>query len=111
MDEIIKRIQAFQKEKHTNFIVGNGWDQNDWSTKKFPSKAILDKYFPNIPVVLNRIDGHAIIVNSTALALAGITKDTKAVGGQIEIENGEPTGILIDNPMDLVFKIIPKPNR
>lgn len=111
MDEIIKRIQAFQKEKQTNFIVGNGWDQNDWSTKKFPTKAILDKYFPNIPVVLNRIDGHAIIVNSKALALAGITKDTKAVGGQIEIENGEPTGILIDNPMDLVFKIIPKSNR
>jgi predicted amidohydrolase YtcJ len=111
MDEIIKRIQAFQKEKNVDFIVGNGWDQNDWNTKKFPSKAILDKYFPNIPVVLNRIDGHAIIVNSKALELAGITKDTKAIGGQIEIKNGEPTGILVDNPMDLVFKIIPKPNR
>lgn len=111
MDDVVKRIQAFQKEKKSNFIVGNGWDQNDWNVKEFPSKAILDKYFPNVPVVLNRVDGHAIIVNSKALALAGITKDTKAVGGQIEIKNGEPTGILIDNPMELVFKIIPKPSR
>jgi predicted amidohydrolase YtcJ len=111
MEEVVKRIQAFQKEKKSNFIVGNGWDQNDWNIKEFPSKAILDKYFPNIPVVLNRVDGHAIIVNSKALALAGITKDTKADGGQIEIKNGELTGILIDNPMGLVFNIIPKPSR
>ncbi|MFT5964237.1 MAG: putative amidohydrolase YtcJ [Flavobacterium sp.] len=111
MEDVVKRIQAFQIEKKSNFIVGNGWDQNDWKIKEFPSKAILDKYFPNIPVVLNRVDGHAIIVNSRALALAGITKDTKAVGGQIEIKNGEPTGILVDNPMELVFKIIPKPSR
>ena len=79
--------------------------------KKYPTKADLDAEFPDIPVVLNRVDGHAIIVNSKALKLAGITKDTKAVGGQIEIANGEPTGILVDNPMELVFKIIPKPSR
>jgi predicted amidohydrolase YtcJ len=78
---------------------------------EFPSKAILDKYFPNIPVVLNRVDNHAIVVNSKVLSLANITKDTKAIGGQIEIVNGEPTGILIDNPMELVFNIIPKPSR
>jgi predicted amidohydrolase YtcJ len=111
MEDVVKRIQDFQTEKKLNFIVGSGWDQNDWKVKEFPSKAILDKYFPNIPVVLNRVDGHAIIVNSKALALAGVTKDTKAVGGQIEIKNGEPTGILIDNPMEMVFKIIPKPTR
>ena len=111
MDEIITRLKAFQKDKNPTFIVGNGWDQNDWKVKKYPTKADLDVAFPNIPVVLNRVDGHAIIVNSKALKLAGITKDTKAVGGQIEIANGEPTGILVDNPMELVFKIIPKPTR
>ncbi|SDH34753.1 hypothetical protein SAMN04488062_106103 [Flavobacterium omnivorum] len=111
MDEIITRLKAFQKEKNSTFIVGNGWDQNDWKVKKYPTKAELDVAFPDIPVVLNRVDGHAIIVNSKALKLAGITKDTKAVGGQIEIANGEPTGILVDNPMELVFKIIPKPTR
>lgn len=111
MDEIITRLKAFQKDKNPTFIVGNGWDQNDWKVKKYPTKADLDAAFPDIPVVLNRVDGHAIIVNSKALKLAGITKDTKAVGGQIEIANGEPTGILVDNPMELVFKIIPKPTR
>lgn len=111
MDEIISRIQEFQKTKKVDFIVGNGWDQNDWKVKEYPSKEILDKYFPNTPVVLNRVDGHAIIVNSKVLDLAGITKDTKAVGGQIEVKNGEPTGILVDNPMELVFNIIPKPSR
>ncbi|WP_264565169.1 amidohydrolase [Flavobacterium sp. N3904] len=111
MAEVIDKIKKFQKEKNPKFIVGNGWDQNDWDTKKFPTKADLDRDFPDFPVVLNRIDGHAIIVNSVVLKLAGITKDTKAVGGQIEIENGEPTGILIDNPMELVFKVIPKPSR
>lgn len=111
MKEVISRIQTFQKKKNLKFIVGNGWDQNDWAVKEFPSKAILDKYFPNIPVVLNRVDGHAIVVNSKVLSLANITKDTKAIGGQIEIVNGEPTGILIDNPMELVFNIIPKPSR
>lgn len=111
MGEVIARIKTFQKEKKTEFIVGNGWDQNDWEVKKFPTKADLDAEFPDVPVVLNRVDGHAILVNSKALKLAGITKDTKAVGGQIEMINGEPTGILVDNPMELVFKIIPKPSR
>jgi hypothetical protein len=111
MEEIIERLQKFQKEKNVDFIIGNGWDQNDWKIKKFPSKELLDKYFPNTPVILNRVDGHAIVVNSKALALAGITSTTKAVGGQIEVINGELTGILVDNPMEMVFKIIPKPSR
>jgi predicted amidohydrolase YtcJ len=111
MAEIVARLQAFQKDKNPKFIVGNGWDQNDWQVKKYPSKADLDIAFPDIPVVLNRVDGHAIIVNSKALQVAGITKNTNADGGQIEIANGEPTGILVDNPMELVFKIIPKPSR
>jgi predicted amidohydrolase YtcJ len=90
--------------------VGNGWDQNDWKVK-VSYKSRFRCCILIFPVVLNRVDGHAIIVNSKALKLAGITKDTKADGGQIEIANGEPTGILVDNPMELVFKIIPKPTR
>jgi len=111
MDEIISKLKAFQKIKKLDFIIGNGWDQNDWAIKKYPTKAVLDRCFPNIPVVLNRVDGHAMLVNSRALALAKITKDTKAIGGQIEISNDEPTGILVDNPMELITKIIPKPSR
>ena len=111
MAEVIDKIKKFQKEKNPIFIVGNGWDQNDWDVAKFPTKEDLDAAFPTIPVVLNRIDGHAIVVNSVVLKLAGITKATKVSGGEIVLKNGEPTGILIDNPMELVFKIIPKPTR
>ena len=111
MEEVIQRIQKFQKEKKSSFIIGNGWDQNDWKVKEYPSKEILDKYFPDTPVVLHRVDGHAIVVNSKVLALAGITKDIPVEGGQIEIKDGKPTGILVDNPMKLVLNIIPKPSR
>ncbi|UQD57601.1 amidohydrolase [Flavobacterium sp. K5-23] len=111
IQEIVARIKSFQKENKTDFIVGNGWDQNDWDNKKYPSKSDLDIAFPDIPVVLRRVDGHAMVVNSKALKLAGITNKTKAVGGQIEMKNGEPTGILVDGPMNLINKIIPAPSR
>ncbi len=77
MSEVIDRIKKFQKEKNPDFIVGNGWDQNDWQVAQFPTKEDLDAAFPTIPVVLNRIDGHAIVVNTVALKLAGITKRQK----------------------------------
>lgn len=109
--EVIDKVIAFQKEKNANFIQGRGWDQNDWKVKEFPTKELLDKHFPNTPVALTRIDGHAMLANSKALELAGITVKTKAEGGQIEIKDGQLTGILIDNPMELVYAIIPKPNR
>ncbi|WP_300570245.1 amidohydrolase [Flavobacterium sp.] len=109
--EVMDKVIAFQKEKNVNFIQGRGWDQNDWKVKEFPTKELLDKYFPNTPVALTRIDGHAMLANSKALELAGITITTKAEGGQIEIKNGQLTGVLVDNPMELVEKIIPKPKR
>ncbi|MCX2679562.1 amidohydrolase [Galbibacter sp. EGI 63066] len=107
-DEVISRVINFQKEKNSDFIIGRGWDQNDWENKEFPNKEKLDSLFPNIPVVLDRIDGHAYLVNQKALTLAGITKETKVDGGEIEIVDGELTGILVDNPMGLVDKIFPE---
>jgi predicted amidohydrolase YtcJ len=107
--EVLDRVVKFQKEKNLDFITGRGWDQNDWAVKEFPTKAELDKLFPGTPVVLTRIDGHALLANSKALELAKITPTTKAEGGEIQVKNGETTGILVDNPMDLVYNIIPKP--
>ncbi|MFC4816712.1 amidohydrolase [Flavobacterium sp. GCM10023249] len=109
--EVLDKVTAFQKEKNVNFIQGRGWDQNDWKVKEFPTKKELDQLFPDTPVALTRIDGHAMLVNSKALQLAGITKDTKIEGGQIEIKNGELTGILVDNPMEMINAVIPKPKR
>ncbi|OOB84359.1 amidohydrolase [Flavobacterium columnare] len=106
--EVLDRIIAFQKKKNLTFITGRGWDQNDWELKEFPTKEELDRLFPTIPIVLTRIDGHALLANSKALELAKITTETKVSGGEIQIKKGELTGILIDNPMELVYNIIPK---
>lgn len=107
-DEVIERVMAFQEEKNSNFIEGRGWDQNDWEIKEYPTKEKLDSLFPNTPVALKRIDGHAYLVNSKTLEMAGITIETKVTGGKIMIQNGELTGILIDGPMELVNEIIPE---
>ncbi|MBK5213916.1 MAG: amidohydrolase [Flavobacteriaceae bacterium] len=107
-DEVLERVLAFQEEKNMPYIIGRGWDQNDWDDKNFPTKKELDSLFPDTPVSLRRIDGHAMLVNSKALKLAGITSKTKVAGGEIIMENGEPTGIIIDAPMSLLWKTFPK---
>lgn len=109
--QILSLLEDFQKEKQNDWIIGRGWDQNDWPTAKFPTKKGLDKLFPNTPVYLIRIDGHAAWVNSKALELAGINAKTKINGGEIVLKNGEPTGILIDNAMGLVRNLIPDPDK
>lgn len=88
-------------------LTGRGWDQNDWAIKHFPDKTILDSLFPNTPVFLKRIDGHAALANSEALKRAGITTATIIQGGIVELKNNQTTGILIDNAVDFVEKNIP----
>ena len=110
--EVLEKVAAFQEERPTNFIQGRGWDQNDWEVKRFPTKDALDELFPNTPVALERVDGHAYLVNQKALDLAGITKNTQVEGGEIVKDgNGNPTGVLVDNPMGMVDKVIPRPSR
>lgn len=107
-DEVVERVVAFQKERPSNFIRGRGWDQNDWKVKEFPTKDKLDELFPDTPVALERVDGHAYLVNQKALDMAGITDETETEGGEIVKENGEITGVLVDNPMALVDRVIPE---
>ena len=107
-DEVVERVVAFQKERPSNFIRGRGWDQNDWEVKEFPTKDKLDELFPDTPVALERVDGHAYLVNQKALDMAGITTETQTEGGEIVKENGAITGVLVDNPMALVDKVIPE---
>lgn len=109
-DEVVERVSAFQKTNTKTFIRGRGWDQNDWEVKEFPTKEALDSLFPSIPVVLERVDGHAYIVNQYALDLANITVDTKISGGEIVKVNGKITGVLVDNPMAMVDAVLPKPS-
>lgn len=107
-EEIIEVVNTFSKTNKFSWILGRGWDQNDWNEKHFPNKTILDSLFPETPVYLMRVDGHAVLVNQKALDIAGITTKTKIAGGEIEKVNGRLTGILIDNAVDSVKKFIPE---
>jgi predicted amidohydrolase YtcJ len=107
-DEVIERCVQFDKKRSPEWITGRGWDNTIWEDKSFPSKEKLDKAFPDKPVIVRRIDGHAAIANQIALDLANIDIETTVEGGTIEIKNGQLTGILIDNAADLVLNIIPK---
>jgi len=97
-DEIMDKIS----NKDNNIIRGRGWDQNDWKIKEFPNKEKLDLIYPNTPVILERIDGHAYLVNQKALDIAGIDINTTSTNGTLLSKNGKLTGVLIDGPMSLI---------
>ena len=106
-DEVLRRIVDFQKEKKVSYITGRGWDQNDWEVKEFPTKDKLDELFPDTPVAIRRIDGHALLANQAAIDLAGVTTETTFSGGDILQKDGKLTGIFIDNPMGMIGSKIP----
>ncbi|MDC0593148.1 amidohydrolase [Flavobacteriaceae bacterium] len=97
-DEIMDKIS----NKNNNIIRGRGWDQNDWKIKEFPNKEKLDLIYPNKPVILERIDGHAYLVNQKALDIAGIDINTESTNGTLLSKKGKLTGVLIDGPMSLI---------
>ncbi len=105
--EIVSKIKEYSATAPMEWIYGRGWDQNDWTVKEFPSKEVFDSLFPNRPVFLKRVDGHAALLNQKALDLAGITSSTKIAGGEVEIKNGKLTGILVDNAMHFAEKKVP----
>ncbi len=107
-EEIYERLKAHHEKFGGDWILGRSWDQNDWEVKEFPDKTELDKLFPETPVYLVRVDGHAGWCNSKALEMAGITAATKMPGGDVVLKNGQPTGVLVDNAMGLVSKLIPE---
>ncbi len=105
--EILDSLVKFAATNQFEWILGRGWDQNDWTDNTFPDKTELDRLFPDKPVFLMRIDGHAAICNKTALLLAGINANTHVEGGEVVLKNGEPTGLLIDNAIQLAENKIP----
>lgn len=109
--EIVEKVKVYADTNPEGWIIGRGWDQNDWPIQEFPDKSLLDSLFKNRPVVLSRVDGHAVITNQFALDSAGIVPGLKLTGGEIVEKNGKLTGILIDNAADLVSSKIPVFNR
>lgn len=108
-NEVIDSVAAYATRNPDGWIIGRGWDQNDWAKKQFPDKAKLDSLFPVRPVILSRVDGHAIIANQAALNLAGVKPGQAIVGGEVETVNGKLTGIMVDNAVGIVTRKIPEP--
>ncbi len=108
-DDITSKLETFASDNTEGWLIGRGWDQNKWEEKEFPSKEKLDQLFPNRPVLLTRVDGHAAIANQKALDEAGIRAGMRVTGGEIEVKNGKLTGILVDNAIRLVSSKIPAP--
>jgi predicted amidohydrolase YtcJ len=103
----LERSTQFAAKNTSGWLLGRGWDQNDWDIKQFPDNQKLNELFPDRPVLLTRIDGHAAIANQKALDLAGVKAGDRLTGGDIETKNGKLTGILIDNAVDLVSSKVP----
>lgn len=105
--EVINTLKSSEPEG--NFLIGHGWDHNFWAENRLPHRNDLDSHFPHLNVILHRRDGHCLWVNSNTLKSAGITSATKDPDGGLIIrdENG-PTGILLDNAMNIILSIIPK---
>jgi hypothetical protein len=112
--EVVEKIaERAAVSKPEQWIRGSGWDQNEWQTKSFPNRKSLNRIAQNNPVYLVRIDGHACWVNKRALEIAGVNRQTPdPLGGKIvRYADGEPTGVLIDAAMELIYKFVPEPNE
>jgi hypothetical protein len=116
VDRVVSYVKSntdvYSSKKNT-WIQGRGWNQVQWPSNEYPSAQSLDKYFPNTPIWLERIDGHAGWANSKAMELAGVTLKTKTPSGGdiIRDESGQPTGIFIDNAMRLILDKIAAPTK
>lgn len=111
MEEIVKRLQDHREVMIGKWLQGRGWDQNLFQKKEMPDNQLLNAAFPDIPVYIIRVDGHAALANEKALKMAGINTQTIVSGGEVRIKDGKPTGLLIDKAMDLVASLIPPPGN
>ena len=112
--EVIDRVRAWAKDvKPGAWIVGRGWDQTRWASREFPTHEALSRAFPSNPVVLERVDGHALLANTKAMELAQITAATaEPSGGRIvKLASGLPSGVFIDNAQSLIRRAIPAATR
>lgn len=107
-ETVLTRCSEFAKTLPKGaWLTGRGWDQNDWLIKEFPDNTKLNELFPDRPVLISRVDGHAAMANQKALELAGVKPGDRLTGGDVEVKNGKLTGLLVDNAVDLVSDKIP----
>ena len=113
-EEIVRLVAARVRETPKGrWIIGRAWDQNKWGDTRFPTNEALSRVSPDNPVLLTRVDGHALLANAAAMKAAGVSADAAdPAGGRLErSSNGVPTGVFIDNAMELVSRAVPPLTR
>ncbi len=110
-NDVLEMLEIHHRDNPSEWILGRGWDQNRWEDSALPTRSALDRLFPNSPVMIRRVAGHAALVNTEALERAGVDANTAIDGGRVERDGGVPTGLLIDKAMSLVDRVIPDPTR
>ena len=110
-EEVLDKLVDEHTASTSLWVRGRGWDQNDWAIPEFPDRRELDRLFPNRPVVLHRIDGHAVLANRCAMEKTGVWNAQAVRGGEIlRRADGTPTGVLIDGAADSLLARIPEPS-
>jgi len=109
--EVIDRIAAYIEDTDEKWILGRGWDQNDWASSEFPTNDTLDLLFPDRFIAVKRVDGHAYYVSSNVMELAGLHCDSDIEGGMIYCSDSRPTGVALDEAMGIIESVIPAPTR
>lgn len=112
LDEMLVRLEKYQGKYQRDFIIGRGWDQSFWDEKELPTNEALNELFPNTPVCLIRIDGHALLANDKLLKESNVITEVtenpeKYLGGHFIYLDEQPTGMVIDNAMTPIFEMIP----
>ncbi|HTA40767.1 MAG TPA: amidohydrolase [Candidatus Acidoferrales bacterium] len=112
-EEVVARTVAFARTSPDPWILGDGWDQNLWPGKSFPTHEALSAALPDRPVALSRVDGHAVLANAKAMQIAGVDKRTPdPAGGRIVRDaNGEPTGVFVDAAQGIIYGKVPEPTH
>jgi hypothetical protein len=107
-EDVLEILQGYRKLHPEGWIVGRGWDQNNWAVKAFPVNNLLNKLFPGVPVVLTRVDGHAVLASEAAIKAAGLALPVK--NGQAILQNGAFTGLFLEEMADKLRNAIPLPS-
>ena len=110
--EVLDRVAVHHAAFPSEWIVGRGWDQNLWEDKRFPTNKELNRLYPNTPVILTRIDGHAIVANEEAIRRVGIKiNDASLPPDEAPVKNGSFTGIFMENTIERFMNLIPQPTK
>ncbi len=112
MNEVINRLEKYRAQYNPKVILGRGWDQSLWNKNDLPNNEAINRIFTDVPVLLYRVDEHAVLANAAAIEKAGITNESFVEGGQIlKNSEGQLTGIVLDNAIDLFKKVLPKTKK